>query len=121
MPSSSNRRRIEIPAGLYERLRERAEEREIPVAVYVTWLLSEALEGGLRQQLHPTTDQRLDEVLAIVRQMQADQQAQTAREYVRLRLPDDYTPLRGPSDSGQMSRHRDRLIVELRQEAEGET
>ncbi|MCO5176178.1 MAG: hypothetical protein M9890_04280 [Thermomicrobiales bacterium] len=121
MPSSSNRRRIEIPAGLYERLRERAEERGIPVAALVTWLLTETLDEQGRPQLHPTADQRLDEVLAIVRKMQADQQAQAAREYVRLRIPEGYVPLMVPSESERLSRHHERLIVELRQEAEGET
>ncbi len=116
MPSSTNRRRVEIPAELYERLRERADERQIPVAAYVTWLLIDALEGRAVQRLHPTIEQRLDEVLAIVRQMH-EQQSQP-REYVRLELPDGYEPLRGPRDEERITSGRNRLVAELRREGE---
>lgn len=118
MPSSANRRRIEIPADLYERLRARAEERQIPVAAYATWLLIDALDGFDAHQLHPTIEQRLDEILRIVRQMQERQQTEP-REYVRLELPEGYDPLRSPRDEEQMSSGRRRLVAELRREGEG--
>lgn len=117
MPSSASRRRVEIPAELYERLRERAEERQIPVAAYATWLLIDALDGRDVHQLHPTIEQRLDEVLRIVRQLHERQQAEP-REYVRLELPESYDPLRSPRDEERMSSGRRRLVAELRREGE---
>ncbi len=112
MPSSASRRRVEIPAELYERLRERAEERQIPVAAYVTWLLIDALEGRDVNRLHPTIEERLDEVLAIVRQMQA-QQAQP-REFVRLEIPEGSNLLRPAHHEGWTTSERSRLVAELR-------
>lgn len=115
MPSSPNRRRVEIPEELYERLRERAEKRQIPVAAYVTWLLIDGLEEHDVQQLHPTIDQRLDELLAIVRQIQAQHQT-PPREYVRLELPEGYEPLRRSVDEDRVANGRRQLVAELRRE-----
>jgi hypothetical protein len=40
MPSSANRRRVEIPAGLHARLEEDAKWLYIPLSTYITLLLT---------------------------------------------------------------------------------
>jgi hypothetical protein len=66
MPSSGNRRRVEIPAGLYREIEQDALRLRVPMSSYVTLLLSGAtgtahqtgvIPFRLRDQ--PPDDQRL--------------------------------------------------------------
>ena len=127
MPSSSNRKRIEIPSDLYDRLAVQAEQHGVPVSALATFLLLEALNGP---QLHPTLEQRLDEILASVRNIRTattedndavrsvrDELGET-REYMMLRFPEGTTDIlkHHRRDEKHLRTSRQRLIDQLRTE-----
>lgn len=127
MPSSSNRKRIEIPSDLFDHLASQAEQHGVPVSALATFLLLEALNGP---QLHPTLEQRLDEILASVRDIRAatserndtvrssrDELGET-REYMLLRFPEGATDIltRHQRDEKRLRTSRQRLIDQLRTE-----
>jgi hypothetical protein len=50
MPSSKNRRHIEIPVSLHERLHQEAARRDTTVTGLATQLLTAALDDGARRR-----------------------------------------------------------------------
>ena len=127
MPSSVNRKRIEIPGDLYDQLAARAEHHGVPVSALATFLLLEALNGP---PLHPSLDQRLEEILTSVRDLRdANTEQQKAmrtvraelgetREYMLLRFPEGTNDIlkRQPQDEQRLRTSRRRLIDQLRTE-----
>ncbi len=127
MPSSSNRKRIEIPSDLYDRLSREAEQHGVPVSALATFLLLDALNGP---NLHPTLEQRLDEILTAVRELRAASTEQhremrnvrdeigETREYMLLQFPEGMTDIlsRNPERKERLRGSRQRLIEQLRGE-----
>ena len=132
MPSSTNRKRIEIPSDLYDQLATRAEQHDVPVSALATFLLLEALHGP---PLHPSLEQRLAEILTTVRALRdatteqqhamrsvQDELGET-REYMLLRFPEGMTDVlkHQPRDEPRLRSSRRRLIEQLRSEHWRET
>ena len=127
MPSSANRKRIEIPSDLYDRLSREAERHGVPVSALATFLLLDALNGP---SLHPTLEQRLEEILTIVRDLRSTSTEQhremrtvrdeigETREYMLLRFPEGVTDAlnRNPERKERLRGSRQRLIEQLRGE-----
>lgn len=127
MPSSANRKRIEIPSDLYDRLSQEAEQHGLPVSALATFLLLDALNGP---SLHPTLEQRLDEILSLVRNLQSASTEQhrqmrtvrseigETREYMLLKFPEGVTDVlnRNPTRKDDLRGSRQRLLDQLRGE-----